>query len=264
MPTGESPRRLRDVSHLFLSENTSEAPNPAEKQTETSVWLAVETGHSLVRAFLASGFGASLARLGLHVTLLETGDGLPNLGYYFALEPSRHLAASLDRTAVISGLYEPLLRFASAPDATELARFRHKAPFGGYPHVIVTAFSYSGGPPDKGYLTILKACAGRFSGKGPAAELSPEAIVLFYGGDNAAETADSFRSLYPESVLFSAGLAGGVEKVETDEQIVLPSGYDAGRRKRAASDGAFFDDLASSLLQAVSHRRKRKIRNAAP
>ena len=264
MPTGESPRRLHDVSHLFLSENTSGPPNHAEKQIETSVWLAVEKGHSLVRAFLATGFGAALARLGLHVTLLETGDGLPNLGYYFALEPSLHLAASLDRTTIVSGMNESLLRFASAPDVSELARFRHKAPFGGYPHVIVTSFSYSGAPLDKGYLTMLKACAGRFSGAGPVAELSPEAIVLFCAGNNAAETADSFRSLYPESVFFAAGPDSGVEKVAADERIVLPSGYDDGRMKRAAPNGAFFDDLASSLLQAVSHRRKRTIRNVTP
>jgi hypothetical protein len=263
MPSGESPRRLRDVSHLFLSENSIEAPDSTGKQTEASVWLAVERGRSFVRAFLAAGFGAALSRQGMHVTLLEAGGGLPNLGYYFAQEPSRYLSASLDRTAIVSGVQGAGLRFASAPDVTELARFKHEAPFVGYPHIIVIAFSYSREMPGGAFLRSLCNIAGRFSVTGAAADLTPEAIVLFCG-DKDADTAGAIRNLYPESVLFSAGPGGGVGSGGIDERFVLPAGYDDYRMKRAAPENAIFDDMATSMLQAVSHRRKKRRGNAAP
>jgi hypothetical protein len=164
MPPRRTPKRLRDVSHLFLSKSGS-FKFTEERSVEAVVWLAV-TGRSLNRAYLASGIGTAFARLGMKVTLLELGEGLPNIGYYFTREPAEYLGATLDGRAVIYGVSESLISYAYAVQPEAFGHIQDTVSFPGYPHLIVVAFLCSDGACNGEWFKRLNGCSSRFSGQG--------------------------------------------------------------------------------------------------
>jgi hypothetical protein len=222
-------------------------------------------GPAFCRAFLASGAAAALAREGdSRVTILETGPSLPNVGYYFALEPAEYLSLSLGRGGSINGLRGDSLRFACAasPGGLSLAGARFQA--SARSHVIVNAFDSealrAGGsmPPE-----LIEAWrAGSLHGAGAAAH----ALVLFCDASGAVTAEDlpaSFRRCFPGGTVFLPvgagafpGLAGGAGPSGV-EYFELPAERLPGLARRAAPRDPFFQGLASRILRILGSMSRR-------
>jgi len=263
MPPGNAPKGLGDVSHLFLS-GTGPRDQPEKEPIEAVVHLA-SIGPSFCRAYLASGTAAALAREGdSRVTILETGASLPNVGYYFALEPAEYLSLSLGRVGSINGLRGDSIRFACAAGPGDLSVAGARFPGAARSHVIVNAFDSealrAGGsmPPE-----LLEAWrAGSLHGAGAAAH----ALVLFCDAPGVVTAGDlpaSFRRSFPGAVVFLPAGAGHVPLLAGGsgasgvEYFELPAERLPGFARRAAPRDPFFQGLASRILRILGSMSRR-------
>ncbi len=263
MPPGNAPKGLGDVSHLFLS--GTEPRDQPEKETIEAVVHLASIGPSFCRAFLASGTAAALAREGdSRVTILETGASLPNVGYYFALEPAEYLSLSLGRVGSINGLRGDSMRFACAAGPGDLSVAGARFPGAARSHVIVNAFDRealrAGGsmPPE-----LLEAWrAGSLHGAGAAVH----ALALFCDASSAASAGDlpaSFRRSFPGAVVFLPVGAGRSPGSAEDPAL---RGWNISSSRRSASPGLarraaprdpFFQGLASRILRILGSMSRR-------
>jgi len=263
MPPGNAPKGLGDVSHLFLS--GTEPRDQPEKETIEAVVHLASIGPSFCRAFLASGTAAAFAREGdSRVTILETGASLPNVGYYFALEPAEYLSLSLGRARSINGLRGDSLRFACAGVPADLSVAGARFPGAARSHVIVNAFDQealrAGGsmPPE-----LLEAWrAGSLHGAGAAVH----ALALFCDASSAASAVDlpdSFRGSFPGAAVFLPvgagdfpGLGGG-SGASGVEYFELPAERLPGLARRAAPRDPFIQGLASRIMRILGSMSRR-------
>ena len=185
MPGTPKPKRLDDVSHLFLSTGT--AGPRVRAAAEICVWLSVD-GDRFARGYLAAGLSAAIASRGVDCTLLETGPGLPNAGFYFSLPPAAYLLPALDGVGVVEGRAGDRLAFRYAPEPEALV----SADGGGEegrPHVVLLAWSGAGEMPRTEALRA--ACRSRLrradAGGGPSAvvQFGAKAPVSAGGGRSA-------------------------------------------------------------------------------
>lgn len=196
------------------------------------------------------------------MTILETGPSLPNVGYYFALEPAEYLSLSLGRAGSISGLKGDSIRFACAAWPGDLSAAGARFPGAARSHVIVNAFDQealrAGGsmPPE-----LVEAWrAGSLRGAGAAAH----ALVLFCDARGAVTAGDlpaSFRNSFPGSAVFLPvgavpRLAGG-SGASGVEYFELPEARLPGLARRAAPQDPFFQGLASRILRILGSMSRR-------
>jgi len=241
MPPERTPRKLQDVSHLFLSQNRN-AGKPDSRVTEAVVWLVV-ADRLLCRGYLAAGLGAAFARQNLGVTIVEAGEGFPNIGYYFALDPGEYLAPALDPSAVVTGTSDPSIRFLSARSPGAIAAAPEFPAPARLPHLLLAASTSIDAERFEHDVLGLHEAAGNFSVCDGCGEGIPDGIMVF--GDR--------------TVLYFAGgaCAGGMER-SADEVIEIPGDLERAWARPQPPADTFFDGLASGFLQLLSSRRRRK------
>ena len=264
MPQSKSPRKLGDISHLFLSTRDSESPLKG-RRAEAVIWLAA-LGRSVNRAHLAAGLAAAVSRQGIFVSLLEVFRGLPNIGYYFGMEPADYLAPSLERMKVLGGSWNDSIRYCFSADPRPLGRWRPDAAPPTLSHALMTAFSYPGGVRGEALLCELRGVIAQFAESGRAGAAAPDALILAGGGPRAL--ADEglvarLRELFPEVLIFRAWQGSGASLGGADERIELPASLASSWARRMPPADPFFNDLASNLFQVLSQRRRRAVRDAA-
>lgn len=263
MPEKRSPRRLEDVSHLFLT-----GGRPAERferrPMEAAIWL-VSVDASAGRAHLAAGLACAFARSLTSVSLMEVARGLPNVGYYFGMEPFEYLAPALRRSALASGTWEGTVRFCFAANISPFARYRGEPPPAAAPRAIIVSFPYPEGPSRKRFFESLRAVSGVVSADGPR-DLVPDAVVLVGDGASAPRfrrAMSELREIAPGAIvdIVSSGSAG--VPVDADERFSVPEGLRVSWARRMPPADPFFGDLAASLSQVISQRRRKAVDHAA-
>ncbi len=264
MPQSKSPRKLGDISHLYLSTGASER-RPERSRAEAVAWLGV-VGGSVNRAHLAAGLAAAFARQGIFVTLLEVCRGLPSIGYYFGMEPADYLAPALERRRVAGGLWNDAVRFSTSADPRSLRSWRPGPVAATLPHVMIAAFSLEGGSRDEAFLLALPERIAPFGGSGERDAGRPDAVVLAGEASEslaAARLPGRVRALFPEALVLQALL--GIERSGggTAEALEIPRSLVSSWPKRVPPAEPFFNDLASNLLQRLSQRRRRAVNDAA-
>jgi hypothetical protein len=249
MPSNEKPRNLQDVSHLFLSGGRSRVKRPA--QVEAVLWL-VSIGPGGNRAFLAAGCAAAAAARGVHVTLIEIGRGLPNVGYYLALEPKVYAAVSVDPSHLLTGSAGPRLRYASSAGIDPLDRYDPFDDEPVSPSLTIVAFDYA-----VGRWIAVKGANHRLPARGGR----PDALCCFGGPDDRIEREEALRDLrreYPEAFMLDLAEHPVAERGGTaDETFAVPAHLASSWPRRLLPEDPFFDDIVSTLLQVLSYRRRR-------
>ncbi len=252
MPTRRKPRNLQDVSHLFLSRGKEGVPRSGA--VEAVLWL-ISIGEGSNRAFMASGCAAAAAAKDVHVTLLEIGGGLPNIGYYFALDPAEYAAASVDPSRLVTGDHGSNLRYVSSVRAEAVEPHGPEPVLHLSPRLLLMAF-------DEGFdHRIMEDIGGRWM---PEHGGRPDAVCVF--GDPSARVeggtllADVRKHQRGALIL---DLTTGAGSGEADERLSVPERLVSSWRKRALPDDPYFDDVVSTVLQVLSHRRRRTEDHAA-
>lgn len=264
MLPGRTPKRLHDVSHLFLSKHDSSNARIVSR-VEAAVWLVVH-GDSLNRAYLAAGIATAFAGHGIHVTMYELESGLPNVGYYFALEPEEYLALTLDKSSVISGESGASIRYSIVREAKQFSEDRIKTPPVDSPHVILTALTCPRKKLNATFFTELgkhTSCRGG-RGKRP---ISLDGVMFCTDGGRP-ELNRTITSLltetYPQAILFVAGPDGKTcSGSGADEAVTIPPGFGSTWVKRVPPADPFFGDFTANFLQVLSHRRRKALSDAA-
>ncbi len=265
MPSRKAPKRLADVSHLFLSEREHTNGYPQNK-TEAGVWLAVSGRHP-ARAFLAAGVAGGFAGQGMGVTLLDVCRSLPNIGYYYGLDPSRYLSVTLDDGAVVEGQAGPLLRYCFSPSPHSLANHDPGSPCPGFPHIIISAFIYDDPVPDSKPFRMIEECSVHYRVNGGGRSPSPDVIVIMEPGSGRGSLQRKMmriRDRYPDVFIYLAASAPACPPGDTACGIMpAPASILRGLGQRRPPSDPFFTDLAQTLLQVLSSARRSKENEAA-
>lgn len=264
MPQSKSPRKLGDISHLYLSTRASQ-PHPERPRAEAVIWLGV-VGGSVNRAHLAAGVAAAFARQGIFVTLLEACRGLPSIGYYFGMEPADYLAPALERKRVVGGLWNDAVRFSTSADPRSLGGCRPDPVPPALPHVMMVAFSLEGGSRDEAFLSALPEQMAPYGGSGERDAGRPDAVILAGEAPEslaAARLPGRVRELFPEVLVFQILLRIERSGGGAAEALEIPRSLVSSWPKRVPPLEPFFNDLASNLLQRLSQRRRRAVNDAA-
>jgi hypothetical protein len=214
---------------------------------------------------MASGAATAFASEGMNVTLLEIGEGLPNIGYYFALDPGVYTAPTLDDSVVLSGAYGESMRYiyAARPDA-----MREWGAFSGepaFPHMAISAFHLNRSTEPRSFLRTMQRCTARVTIRDSAVN-EPDVTVLFddEGMSPPVDFLGLLDEINPGMIRFLAVRSGReAPSCNVDEYIRVPADIHASLARRNPPSGVFFSDLASSVLQKLSYRRKRMIQDAA-
>ena len=218
---------------------------------EAVLWL-VPLGVGGNRAFMASGCAAAAAAKGVSVTLLEIGRGLPNIGYYFSLDPPEYAAASIDPSRLVTGSAGSCLQFVSCTGTEPLDRYDPRHGTVDSPHLFVIAFE------DETEYRIIEDIGRRWM---PSHGGHPDAVCAFGGPDDRIERQfffDNVRKRHRDAFLLDLvnGSAAG-KSGKADETLSVPECLVSSWCKRVVPEDPFFDDIVSNVLQVLSHRRRR-------
>ncbi len=249
MPSREKPRNLQDVSHLFLSHGRNRASRIS--RAEAVLWL-VSLGPGGNRAFLAAGCAAAAAAKGVHVTLIEIGRGLPNIGYYLSLEPHVYAAVSSDPSRLLKGSAGPRLRYVSSAGIDPFDDLDPVPDESVTPCLTVVAFDRS----------IGRLIAEKDSRNRPPARCGgPDAVCCHGGPEDRVERETALRELrreYPDALLLDLAVGPAAERGgAADETFTVPESLVSSWSRRLLPEDPFFDDIVSTLLQVLSYRRRR-------
>jgi hypothetical protein len=264
MPERRSPRRLRDVSHLFLS--GSQEAHRASPRSTVCAWL-VTVGGSLNRAHLAAGTAAAFARLGMCVSLLEVCRSLPNIGYYFGMEPAAYMAPVLRPRELMGGTWNGAVRYCFSADPGAFGRYRGDELPPVVPHVIIAAVSCPRERDEVRFFADVRGAAAAVSDEGSAVAGSPDAVIAAGCRDaepRVRELTARMRDSFPQaSIVLVTDDSGVSREGEADDRYLLPIDIRASWARRVPPADTIFSELAGGLLQVVSQRRKRATGHAA-
>jgi hypothetical protein len=95
-PRAHQPRRLRDISHLYLSSRSApSAPVSATSRRSLRVGFVGSPG-GRGQAEVCANMAVQLARLGQRTLVLDLEPHLPNVGFLLGLEPAAYMSHLLD------------------------------------------------------------------------------------------------------------------------------------------------------------------------
>ncbi len=242
------PRKLHDVSHLFLSRGRESAPTGST--AEALLWL-ISLGGEGNRAFMASGCAAAAAAKGIHVTLLEIAGGLPNIGYYFGLAPSEYAAVGVDPKRLVMGDNGPNLQFVLGARTESFGLSSPRFSKQRLPHLLLLAFD--GGCE----YSVIEGIGGKWL---PGHGGRPDAVCLF-GGPEAREefgtVLTGVRERHADAYILDLSMGGSAAgAIGADENFSIPDRLASSWRKKSPPEDPFFDDVVSTVLQVLSHRRR--------
>jgi hypothetical protein len=265
MPQQRAPRTLRDVSHLFLSGGVSSSTRAA-RRSEALVWI-IAVGRSVNRAHLAAGTASACVELGMCVSLIEMSRGLPNVGYYFGMEPADYLAPVVDRTALMSGTWEAGVQFYFSGVLSSLAPCLPGPTERQAPHVVLAACPCPPAGVEARFFDELSRVSTAFSDRVRGERLFPDCIIIA-GGAAEASRASGLKSrldaVSPQSVFVS--LSSGPDcrgSIEAEERMTLPGDLRSTWARRTPPEHRFFGEMVASVFQILSLRRRRVVGHAA-
>jgi hypothetical protein len=265
MPQRRSPRTLRDVSYLFLSGGESTAARAA-RRSEAVIWIAA-VGSSVNRAHLAAGTAVACAKEGMQVSLMEVSRSLPNVGYYFSMEPVDYLTPAIDRSRLVSGLWGDGVRCCFSAKLSSFLRYTGEALQQDASHAVVAAFSYPASAVAARFCAELRIAVAALSDRSGRGECVPDCIIIAADGPNAARARgllSDLRAIFPHAVFFF--MASGSDcgrAIDADESLLLPKELRCSWARRMPPGDHFFSELATSIFQILSLRRRRAVGHAA-
>ncbi len=252
MHRGHRPRNLSDISHLYLS---SSRVSGEEAAGSTALVMIASLEGGPLRAWLSAGMAVAFGSQNAAVTLLETGQGLPCAGYYFALKPNRYLRLVIEDGAVVEADAGPNVRVRCARDP---ALLRH--PGNGHaagPSVILFAFDWPGSAGTAGLRGLLDSVPA-LEGPGGWEELPAFLLTVSDCRRGMAEgILRDFEDLFPGGPALA--LFPGGEKVEAAQGIEpcpFPAEMLDGLDRRKPPSSAFLSGLAVEILQRLGSRKR--------
>jgi hypothetical protein len=265
MPHQRSPRTLRDVSYLFLSGGKSTAAREP-RRSEAVIWIAA-VGSSVNRAHLAAGTAVACTKQGMHVSLMEVSRNLPNVGYYFGMEPADYLMPALDRSRLMSGVWGDGVRCCFSTKLSSFLRCSDEALQQGAPHAVVAAFSCPANAATARFFLELRVTAAALSDRKEKGECVPDCIIIAADGPNAARARgllSDLRETFPQAVVFlvASGSDCGLT-IKADESLLLPMELRYSWARRMPPEDHFFSELVTNVFQILSFRRRKAVGHAA-
>ncbi len=211
-----------------------------------------------MRAFLGSGISDCIARQGINVTLIENGCGLPNAGYYFALEPEEYLLPVVEKNRLLQKSVSDSLRFVYARDSSSFKPFDREFVSRSGPHIVVGAFSLLPGLR-KDYLEELLRISAIYSLNCGINKLFPDAIIIANSGCVVQKSGlfDSIAAFAPKAAFFATGgISDEAAGRFNIKQLDISTGFDASFGKRLPPSGPFFSGFTNTLLQKIGSSLK--------
>jgi hypothetical protein len=200
---------------------------------------------------MAAGLAASFASPKMPVTLLETGPGLPNAGYYFALTPERYLRPVLDNNAVVEAEAGGSLRILCSRDPSVLKSATE--PGGTGPRVILMAFDWPGRAGDAKLEDLL----GPIHGEIPAFLLT----VSDRHPGNIEGLSRQFDALFPGAPALALFPGDKDDRAEGVEPCPFPEEMMAGLNSRKPPASPFLSGLTGEILQRLGSRKRGSARD---
>ena len=256
MSPGESSIGLKQFAHLFLSGDDSKDPGESVIP-ESLIWIMV-SGISPMRAFLGSGISSCIARHGINVTLVENGGGLPNAGYYFALEAEEYLLPVLEKNRLLKRSVSDSLRFVYARDSSVFEPFDGGLVRDKGPHIVVGAFNFLPGFQND-YLEELLRISTMYSLNNGITKLFPDVIIIVNYGCVVQESGlfDSIVAFAPKAAFFEVGgISDEAAGRFNIEQLDISTGIDASFGRRLPPSDPFFSGFTNTLLQKIGSSLK--------
>ena len=258
MSPGESSTGLKQFARLFLSVEDGKDSRECVV-SESLVWIMV-TGNSPMRAFLASGLSVCIASKNINVTLVESGRGLPNAGYYFTFEPEEYLLPALDKKKLLKRSLSDSLRFIYARTPSLFEPFEENFARNTETHIIIEAFDFLQGDQTDYWEELLRISAFYSLNYGNE-RLVPDVIIIINSGDQLQNVGlfDSIVEFAPEATVFTGGevldeLAGRIDA----KKLNILAGMDISFGRRLPPSGPFFSGFTNTLLQKIGSRWKGK------
>ncbi|MFO7914354.1 MAG: hypothetical protein R6U43_01520 [Candidatus Krumholzibacteriales bacterium] len=253
MPADDrQPSELSNYIHLFLSGGDRERVS-GTAFPEYVIWLIFPEG-SPSRALFASGISSFIAGRSSPVTLIEVGKGLPNSGYYFALDPGRYLMPWVDRGTCINEMISPLLRFACSTESSFLKPFEDSFIFSSAPHFIINAFSYSSGR-EPAPLESIAERSSMYSLRNKSSCADPDALIIINRRpeEDAGHLLKRIKEFVPAASIFVAGRPGpDDDRVAGIETIPLPEMKEFKPEMKKPPSGGSFISFMNEVLQRIS------------
>jgi hypothetical protein len=214
--------------------------------------LVTQTG-LVNRAHFAAGCSYALSVKGIGVSLLEFDSGLPNVRYYSGTDAREYLGPVLDEAKILTGRIDPDIEYTCCRSPESLVSHVMAENGVGSPHVFLAAFELSGAASRSERLDLaLKHCSRIAERDG-----GPDATVIVSDAAALRPFLEAMALEPPDDLVFHV-LCGdsGNEYRGIAEVIPIPTDIRSSWSARALPKDAFFDGLASNLLQLISHRRK--------
>jgi len=269
MPTHNSFKQLEKVTKLYLSngEVESRREDTPSKYAEAIIWLA-SSGKRFNRAFVSAGLAESFSRMGLNVTLIEASPRLPNIGYYFSLEPEDYLLGTIDENHFFVGYWSDSLQYAFGHDISLFFRCVDRFVPQGFPHLVFLSFPIPSGNTEQGFIFDLRRLSRSLLSHGGDGTLGIPDLIFVAGENEEDETCgvfiDNVRKTFQEPLIHQAVLSSGVDgMVASDRSIHLSSEIFFGSQRRVPPRLREFDEMATGILELISTRRKRERRERA-
>jgi len=262
MPTHSSFDSLQKVTRLYLSgKRESVSRNGSPKCTEAVVWLA-SGDRKFNRAFVSTGLAESFSGIGLNVTLIEASSSLPNIGYYFSLEPEDYLLGTIEGTHFFVGNWSGKLQYAFGTDISGCFRCIDRFVPQEFPHLVLLSFPIPSDGNTRGLIFELRR-VGRALLRGDKEDTLGIPDLIFVAceheeDETAAEFIETVRTTFQKPLINRAVLSPNAEELITsDRSIHLPPGLFYGSYRRVPPRSREFDEMATSMLEFISTRRKR-------
>lgn len=261
MPKSDrEPRELSRYIHLFLSEK-DEKREGGSVPSEHAIWV-VFTGFSPFRGLFSSGIASFISRRKNLVTLIEVGEGLPNSGYYFALDPRQYLLPAVDIEGCINKWISPSLRYACAGKSGFLNPFSTCFRKTDRPHFIISAFNY----PGMEEKPVLKRTADQisfFSCIDHSSLFMPDVFLVINSGSNtpAERLLRQIAEFAPDTPILWTGEGLSESAPDLDIEEVAPPeikglGMDSRRPPDSGSFLSFMNTISQKISMAIKKNRK--------
>lgn len=229
--------------------------------SEHAIWI-VSTGFSPFRGLFSSGAASFISRRNNRVTLIEVGEGLPNSGYYFALDPQQYLLPAVDIEGCINKWISPSLRYACAGESGLLTPFSTGFRKTDRPHFLISAFTYRG--VEK--FSVLERTANQtscFCCIDRSSSFMPDVfLVINSGSDTSAEhLLREIAEFAPDTPILWTGGALPESTPDLDIEEVAPPeinglGMDSRRPPDSGSFLSFMNGISQKVSMAIKENRK--------
>ncbi|MBN2071709.1 MAG: hypothetical protein JW814_09660 [Candidatus Krumholzibacteriota bacterium] len=266
MPERKRSNRIQDVSHLFLSGRSR--PGEKEKRSFESLIYLYVSGEPCYRAYISAGIAMAVSSENIPVTLLESGDSMPNAGYYFSLEPGKYLSTTMGNVKGFRERINDHLRYSYAARRIDLQQYSDPFSLPSGIQMKIEAFGYGTSFDRDGAIRRISFLRAGKSGESDRSDRERTVFAVFDFGEEDStidHIVSGFIKKYPGQPVF---LISREERTPKPDQggdlryLEIPSnfGEDLGRRIPPVSP--FIKGIAISIIQSIASNDRRKRRDA--